>query len=350
MDTEFALTEMPLLAMLSPMEFAALADLLPIHEFNPGETIIEQGKLADGLHLIAKGKVQVITCLPADQKLPLAELNAGDFFGELVLIERDLATATVLAETNTTCYILTAECLDAIQFCYADMAHKIIMSIAQSIAARMRSVLQEFPVVLEHMPKAYVESFRTLLIIDRYTESIAPPNTPGLSVNDVQHLVSFAGLDKSEIAILLRYLEPITIARRQSIFVRNDATHSCFIVLSGAVQMTYEHAGQMAKLAVSGPGYVFGDVSFFDGLPRAVTTIAREPVTFLEMSRRSMQMLLQANPKLAYKFHYILVRFLAVNLQQTYRHLVRLKSEVGDHAARKSLLKKLKLAGHFYQV
>ncbi len=67
-----------------------------------GTKIVEEGKGGVGFYLILDGKAEVIR--EGDK---LAELGAGNFFGELSVIDGAPRTADVVAMTDTNCIVVT---------------------------------------------------------------------------------------------------------------------------------------------------------------------------------------------------------------------------------------------------
>ncbi len=64
--------------------------------YKDGEAIINQGETGDCMYVIQSGKVTVFQCMNG-KEVHLAELNEGDFFGEMALFERKIRSATVRA-------------------------------------------------------------------------------------------------------------------------------------------------------------------------------------------------------------------------------------------------------------
>ena len=71
--------------------------------FQPGETIVKEGKTGVGFYLIADGSVEV-----QRKGKTISGLKKGDFFGEMSLIDEQPRSADVVATTPTTCYVLVA--------------------------------------------------------------------------------------------------------------------------------------------------------------------------------------------------------------------------------------------------
>jgi len=67
-----------------------------------GTKIVEEGKGGVGFYLILEGKAEVVR-----KGEKLAELGAGNFFGELGVIDGAPRTADVVAMTDTSCLVIT---------------------------------------------------------------------------------------------------------------------------------------------------------------------------------------------------------------------------------------------------
>jgi CRP-like cAMP-binding protein len=82
----------PLLQRLSPEQLERFARAGELELFKPGEDIVITGTLGDSFYLILSGVATVHVRGPS-----IARLQAGEFFGEMSLLEPALRSATVRA-------------------------------------------------------------------------------------------------------------------------------------------------------------------------------------------------------------------------------------------------------------
>ena len=72
-----------------------------LRRFARGEVVFHEGDPGDTLHLISKGRVAIRVATAIGDTATLAVLGAGDFFGELALLEERPRTASVVALEKT---------------------------------------------------------------------------------------------------------------------------------------------------------------------------------------------------------------------------------------------------------
>ena len=92
----------PLLAGLRQKARAQVLAAARRRTFAPGDVVVGQGDPALHLYIIATGSARV----EREGHGVVGRLGAGDFFGELGLIEEHGRTASVVAEDELTCYLI----------------------------------------------------------------------------------------------------------------------------------------------------------------------------------------------------------------------------------------------------
>ncbi len=92
----------PLFANMSPRDTEGIAALFKERRFAPGETVTKEGTGGAAFFVIGSGQATV--SVGGQQR---ATLSAGDYFGEIALIDEGARSATVTADTELVCYGLT---------------------------------------------------------------------------------------------------------------------------------------------------------------------------------------------------------------------------------------------------
>lgn len=95
-----------------PEELYLILERIKTRNFKPGEKIISEGDKADSLFIIDKGEAYVIS--ESGGGIPIGQLKAGDFFGEVALLTGKTRTATIIARTDITAFELFKDDLDHI--------------------------------------------------------------------------------------------------------------------------------------------------------------------------------------------------------------------------------------------
>lgn len=105
-----ALASVSLFSPLTADELASLADRLRLTAFSPGEVITRQGATANWLYVVIRGVAGVrVSSDGGGPDRRVASLEPGSFFGEMALLTGAPRSATVIAESDVSCYKLDKE-------------------------------------------------------------------------------------------------------------------------------------------------------------------------------------------------------------------------------------------------
>jgi cAMP-dependent protein kinase regulator len=85
-----------------------------LRSYAEGDIIVTEGEQGSSLFLIVSGEVKVFTRGERGEHVPLAELGAGDFFGEVSLLTGRPRTATITAKGEVTAIELARDDIDDI--------------------------------------------------------------------------------------------------------------------------------------------------------------------------------------------------------------------------------------------
>ncbi|WP_269580808.1 Crp/Fnr family transcriptional regulator [Roseibium sp. Sym1] len=88
-----------------------LANFSYIKRFTAGDTIFTMGEPGQSMMAIAEGTVRVTMFTPSDREVTLNDLQAGDVFGEIAMLDGKERSASVKALTNCTLVVLERRAL-----------------------------------------------------------------------------------------------------------------------------------------------------------------------------------------------------------------------------------------------
>jgi small-conductance mechanosensitive channel/CRP-like cAMP-binding protein len=100
------LSHVELFHTLTVEERRTLAERLTTAPFVKGEAMTRQGAEAHWLYIMTKGSAEVRIAVNGNLNKKVADLRAGDFFGEMGLMTGEPRLATVIAMTDAECYRL----------------------------------------------------------------------------------------------------------------------------------------------------------------------------------------------------------------------------------------------------
>lgn len=89
---------------LSEQKLIALSKLMKKEKFNQNQFIVKEDTEGDKFYLINKGRVKIVR----DNKT-IRELEKGNYFGEISLLNKENRTASVIAIEETICYVLSKD-------------------------------------------------------------------------------------------------------------------------------------------------------------------------------------------------------------------------------------------------
>jgi CRP/FNR family transcriptional regulator, cyclic AMP receptor protein len=133
MSTPTLLERHPLLVNLSPPQLERIAHAGEVESYNAAEEIVQDGSLGDALFLILSGQVAVHRGAQT-----FATLSAGDFFGEMSLVEPAPRSATVTAMQPTFTFRLPHDALRALLGEDPHAANVLLVQIVRTLSNRLR--------------------------------------------------------------------------------------------------------------------------------------------------------------------------------------------------------------------
>lgn len=91
----------PLFEALESEERDAVVQSMKLREYDEGDIVITEGEAGSAMYVIASGTVKVFTRGKTGESVHLANLEEGEFFGEISLLTGKPRTATITASEQT---------------------------------------------------------------------------------------------------------------------------------------------------------------------------------------------------------------------------------------------------------
>ncbi|HEU4356494.1 MAG TPA: cyclic nucleotide-binding domain-containing protein [Actinomycetota bacterium] len=126
------LKQLPLFADLPHKQLVRIASWADEIDLPAGKPLIQQGAFPHEFFLITEGTAQVL-----HDGRHIADLGAGDFFGEIALVEHQRRTASVIASTPIRVVVMAAREFDAMD--------RELPEVAERIRQEMLGRRREFP-------------------------------------------------------------------------------------------------------------------------------------------------------------------------------------------------------------
>ncbi|HZU14807.1 MAG TPA: cyclic nucleotide-binding domain-containing protein [Chloroflexota bacterium] len=128
------LKRVPIFARVSRAELESLARNTDEIDFPAGKTLITQGRSNDTFFVLLQGQVEVAV----DGKV-ISHLGPGDVFGEISMLDRGPATATVTTTAPSVFLVMShAQFRDAVK-AHEDLALRVIAVMAERLRGTERA-------------------------------------------------------------------------------------------------------------------------------------------------------------------------------------------------------------------
>jgi len=122
----------PLFKDFDPSERRGIVEKFRMRQAAPGEKVIVEGKSADGLYVVLHGSVQV-----SAKDTEVALLKEGDIFGEMSLLTREPASATITSPGNSILLRLPRD-----KFQELVVTHPQILALVSELSEKRRSAIE----------------------------------------------------------------------------------------------------------------------------------------------------------------------------------------------------------------
>lgn len=138
--------------LFSELDAATIDQLRPVvtaRSVPKGEKVCAHGEVSDEVYLVRSGRVHALLPLEGGKHHHLATFCRGDFFGEIVFLDRGLRSANVVAATPSEIYVLSRERFDALARANPALGSRVFEMLAIALSTRLRAADRELRLLEE---------------------------------------------------------------------------------------------------------------------------------------------------------------------------------------------------------
>ncbi len=127
-----------LFAGLAPLYLRRIAALGTAEQSDRGTVVFKEGDPGDKVYLILDGAVRISRQVPGMGEEALAVLKAGDYFGEMALIDDFPRSADAIAHESCRLFVISKDRLADLLFVDRDLAYDLLWNFVRTLAGRLR--------------------------------------------------------------------------------------------------------------------------------------------------------------------------------------------------------------------
>ena len=136
---EFPFSQLDVLAHMNESELAVVKQVLSRRTYRKGDIVIREGDNSDELYVIAKGSASVRLRLSGtDRETRLITFSPGTLFGEVALLDQEVRSATIEADEELVCYVLTHRNFERLTSEHPPIAIKLLTNLGRELSSRLR--------------------------------------------------------------------------------------------------------------------------------------------------------------------------------------------------------------------
>lgn len=201
------LRSVPLFADLEQGELERFSRVAVPRSFPAGTRVFHEGDHSDACYIVRSGSFRVTREHPDGRAITLATLGAGDIFGELAMLDREVRSASVEALADGELLALPGGEVRALLARHPEIAVKLVAALVRRLrAANERISRQSFQTVPS----------RVAGVLSQLVAEAAPPAGQGGEVTirmNQSDLAQLAGTSRESVSRFLADLERAGVVR-----------------------------------------------------------------------------------------------------------------------------------------
>ncbi len=260
--------------------------------YSAGTVIFKEGDQANSFFQIVEGTAGAYLHYGEEDEHKLRDMEAGQFFGEMAVVEAWPRSATIVAETELKVIEIPESALNA----YFTEQPDMILVLMKQIGARIRSLTKDYDEVRDFIREkseaAVKKSEGFFARLKKYRRDAA--------------MLKLASIRSEESVLKIKYYGnagenslPITAYKQgQIIFREGEIGIFMYMIQSGSVGIYTGYAtANQVKLTTLLADSFFGEMGMIEQEKRSATAVVEEDDTVLEIIRpEDLERLFRVNP------------------------------------------------------
>jgi CRP-like cAMP-binding protein len=132
------LKKVHLFESLSTPELEKIEKISTMEAFPKDTAIFREGDAGDRCYVITNGDVRISKFIPNIGEEALAVLKAGDYFGEMALIDKFPRSAHAIANTDVAVLAINKADLDKVLIMDRELGYKLLWAFTKTLSKRLR--------------------------------------------------------------------------------------------------------------------------------------------------------------------------------------------------------------------
>jgi CRP/FNR family cyclic AMP-dependent transcriptional regulator len=289
----------PLFAGIPLSDFQLVLSTMRRVELEQGQRLFEQGQRGEAMHVLARGGLAVLVRDAKGRENKISTLGPGECVGEMTFLDPQPRSATVAATEPSLALELDRHLLEYLRTDAPRAAVAIVGGIIEQLNERLLDTNELIDVQLRRL-KASEGATPAPAVVERHPPGPRPqPHAGALGLGELRML---RGLTSADQRLLVQLAPPVCYEDRSLLCHEGDRGASCFVVLSGQVDILKAMRGKRRRLATLMAGSMVGQLALVAPAPRSATVRARGRVVAMELSHIDFQKQLSQASPLALRF------------------------------------------------
>lgn len=132
------LAQVALFRGLNQSQLRKVAAICEQQAVESGALIFREGEPAQSMYLLIEGKVRISRRVPGMGEEALAILDAGQYFGEMGVVEESVRSADAYAHERSTLWRIDRAHFDQLLFTDKDLAYAVLWTLVRTLSGRLR--------------------------------------------------------------------------------------------------------------------------------------------------------------------------------------------------------------------